>query len=168
MRFLSMWAALSLASLATSSVSSACSLTLTPLSVGSSFKVKVSGYQGPVKGLRLNLTGSLGGAQSAVTDDNGIASFYQVPSGTQYLRAEPDYSYGEQLEVKPNRRTSACGSCKSPGKRSLISRSARSQSRPGRRKRCLPAQTASRSWPRIVLRSSMIFRSISCTAACGS
>jgi hypothetical protein len=92
--------ALFLVGLATSSVSSACSLVFAPISVGSTFKVKVSGYDGPVKGLRLKLTGPADRVRSAVTDGNGIARFLNAPWGTQYLSADPDNGFGAQLEVK--------------------------------------------------------------------
>ncbi len=102
MRFLAMSTALFLGGLATSSVSPACSLDFSPVSVGSRFKVRVSGYAGPVIGLQLNLTNLRGRAQSAVTDDRGIATFYSAPPGTQYLGADHDNGYGIQLDVKPN------------------------------------------------------------------
>lgn len=95
-------AVLLLAGLATSPISSACSLSSSVISVGSSFKVKVSGYDGAVKGLRLNLTGPQAPAQSAVTDANGIATFYDLPPGRLFIRAGHDNGYGEQLEVKPD------------------------------------------------------------------
>ena len=101
MRFLAMSVALFLAGLATSSVGSACSLVYSPISVGSSFKVKVSAWDGPVKGLVLNLTNPQGRARSAVTKDNGIATFYNITPGTYYLGADHDNGYGEQLDVKP-------------------------------------------------------------------
>lgn len=105
MRFLAMLVTLFLASLATPAVSSACSLSFSAISVGSSFKVKVSGSDGPVKGLVLNLTSLDDRAQSAVTDGNGIADFHNVPTGTRYLGAAHDNGYGVQLDVKPNGRT---------------------------------------------------------------
>lgn len=86
----------------TSSDSSACSLVFSPISVGSNFKVKVSGYDGPVKGLILNLKGPQGRTQSAVTGANGIAEFHNVPRGTQYLGADHDNGYGQELDVVPN------------------------------------------------------------------
>ncbi len=101
MRFLAMPLALSLAGFATSPVSSACSIVVKPIPVGPSFEVKVSGYDGPVKGLLLNLTSSQDRTQSAVTDDNGTASFHYVPRGTHYLRADHDNGYAEQLDVQP-------------------------------------------------------------------
>jgi hypothetical protein len=64
--------------------------------------VKVSGYDGPVKGLVLNLTTLDDRTQSAVTDGNGIADFHNVPPGTRYLGAAHDNGYGVQLDVKPN------------------------------------------------------------------
>jgi hypothetical protein len=90
------------ACLAMSSVSWACSLSFSPISAGSSFKVKVSGYDGPVKGLLLNLGGPLGPTNSAVTGGNGIAEFHNVPPGTLYLGADHDNGYGLQLDVKSN------------------------------------------------------------------
>lgn len=68
-----------------------------PISVGSNFKVKVTGYDGPVKGLLLKVEGA-----SAITDGNGIAEFHSVSLGTHYLRAIPDNGYGDQLEVTRN------------------------------------------------------------------
>jgi len=91
-----------LAGIATSSVSPACSIEFVPTSVRSSFKVKVSGYDGPVKGLQLNLTSPNAPGASAVTDGNGIASFDSVPEGTRYLKADHDSGYGQALEVKAN------------------------------------------------------------------
>ena len=96
-----------LTGLAAPSVSSACSRVVRPISVGSNFKVKVSGYDGPVKVLLLNVTDGQGRAQSAVTDDNGIAYFRDVPPGTQYLRADHDNGYAEQLDAKPSGRANA-------------------------------------------------------------
>ncbi len=65
--------------------------------------MKVSGYDGPVKGLRLKLTpGADNRARVAVTDGSGIARFYNVAWGTQYLAADPDNGFGEQLEVQPS------------------------------------------------------------------
>ena len=101
-RFLAMPVALFMAGLATSSVTSACSIAFSPISVGPSFKVEVSGYDGPVKGLLLNLTGPKDRTHSALTDDDGIASFHYLPSGTHYLKADHDNGYGKQLDVKPN------------------------------------------------------------------
>jgi hypothetical protein len=106
-QFLAMPVALLLTGFATASVGSACSLAFSPISVGPNFKVKVSGYDGPVKGLRLNLTFPWDRVPSAVTDGNGIASFHNVPPGTQYLGADPDNGIGVQLEVKPNGPTNA-------------------------------------------------------------
>src|ERR1700683_2638690 len=100
-RFLLILVTLFQAGLATS-LSSACSLAFSPISVGSSFKVKVSDYDGPVKGLLLNLTRLQGLTQSAVTDGNGIAEFDNAPPGTLYLGADHDNGYGAQLDVKPN------------------------------------------------------------------
>jgi hypothetical protein len=100
-RFLLILVTLFQAGLATS-VSSACSLVFSPMSVGSSFKVKVSGYDGPVKGLLLKLNGPQGPTLSAVTDDKGIAEFSNAPPGALYLGADHDNGYGAQLDVKPN------------------------------------------------------------------
>jgi len=101
-RFLATMVTLFQACLATSSVSLACSLAFSPISVGSSFKVKVSSYDGPVKGLLLNLSSPEGPTQSAVTGDNGIAEFQNIPPGTLYLGADHDNGYGLQLDVKSN------------------------------------------------------------------
>jgi hypothetical protein len=101
-RFLAMIVTLFQACLAMSSASWACSLAFSPISVGSSFKVKVSSYEGPVKGLLLNLSGPQGPAQSAVTGGNGIAEFHNVPPGTLYLGADHNNGYGLQLDVKWN------------------------------------------------------------------
>ena len=92
-------AALLQAGLATTAVSPACSYSFTPISVGPSFRVKVSGEDGPVKGLRVKLTESV----SAVTDASGIAHFYGVPGGTYYVEA--DRGGVAQLDVKPNGRS---------------------------------------------------------------
>ena len=62
----------------------------------------MSGYDGPVKGLLLNLNNPQGRAQSAVTDDHGIAEFSNVPQGTLYLGADHDNGYGAELDVKSN------------------------------------------------------------------
>lgn len=102
MRFLAMLVGFFLTGFATSSNSSACSLAFSPISVGSSFKVKVSGYEGPVKGLLLKLEDSQGQTKSAVTDRNGVAEFENVAPGTRYLLADHDNGFGEQLDVKPN------------------------------------------------------------------
>jgi len=102
MRSLAMVATLILAGLSTSPVSTACSLSFVPTSVGPNFKVKVSGHDGPVKGLVLNLTSLDDRSQSAVTDGNGIAYFSNVPAGTRYLGAVRDSGYGLQLDVSPN------------------------------------------------------------------
>jgi len=101
-RLLAISVALFLASLATSPVSSACSVTSLPISVGPNFWVKVSGYDGPVKGLRLNLSSGSprDRGRSAVTDDNGIATFNDAPRGTQYLQAGHDNGPGFELDVK--------------------------------------------------------------------
>jgi hypothetical protein len=88
-----------LTGVASSSISLACSMAFSPISVGSSFKVQVSGYGGPVKGLRLNLSGGQGRTPSAVTDNNGIATFSDVPLGTQYLGADRDNGYNLPLKV---------------------------------------------------------------------
>src|ERR1700722_11019193 len=103
-RFLAIPVALFLAGLAITSVTSACSISVRPDSVGLSFGVKVSGYDGPVKGLLLNLTSPQGRVRSAITNGNGIADFNNAPPGTQYLRADHDNGYAErlQLDVKPN------------------------------------------------------------------
>lgn len=101
-RFLATVVMLFQACLAISSVSWACSITFSPISVGSSFKVKVSSYDGPVKGLVLNLSGPSGPIQSAVTGANGIAEFQNVAPGTRYLGADHDNGYNLQLDVKPN------------------------------------------------------------------
>jgi len=101
-RFLAMLVGLVLTGFATSWDSSACSLSFFPISIGSNFKVKVSGYDGPVKGLLLNLNNPQGRAQSAVTDDHGIAEFSNVPQGTLYLGADHDNGYGAELDVKSN------------------------------------------------------------------
>lgn len=93
--------ALFLSGLATSSVSSACSVEFRPISVGPTFEVKVSGYDGPVKGLLINLTGPRDDVQSAVTDDSGVAAFHYVARGTYYLRADHDNGHGKQLDVMP-------------------------------------------------------------------
>lgn len=63
----------------------------------------MSGYDGPVKGLLLSLTSPQSRAQSAVTDNHGIAAFYNALPGTHYLGADPDNGYGLLLDVKPNR-----------------------------------------------------------------
>jgi hypothetical protein len=102
MQFRARSAALFLVALATSSLSPACSLFFAPISVGSTFKVKVLGYDGPVKGLGLKLTDNNHRVRSAVTDGNGIARFDNVPQGTQYLGVDPDNGFEEQLEVKAN------------------------------------------------------------------
>jgi Carboxypeptidase regulatory-like domain len=108
MRFLAICAGLFLAGFATSPDSSACSLSFFPISVGSNFKVKVSGYDGPVHGLLLNLMDIKGPMLSAVTDDKGIAEFYisefyAVPPGTLFLGADHDSGIGGlQLNVKSN------------------------------------------------------------------
>jgi hypothetical protein len=73
-----------------------------PISVGSDFKVKVSGYDGPVKGLLLNLSGPQGRIQSVGTDDHGIAEFSNIPPGTLYLGADHDNGYDLHLDVKSN------------------------------------------------------------------
>jgi hypothetical protein len=92
----------------TSSDSAACSLAFSPISVGSSFKVKVSGYNGPVKGLLLNLKDSEGRTQSsAITGVNGIAEFYipgfySLASGTHFLEADHNNGFGLQLDVQPD------------------------------------------------------------------
>lgn len=72
-----------------------------PISVGSNFKVRVSGYAGPVQGLRLQVMGDQGPALSAFTDNNGIAEFSNVPPGTRYLGANLDNGYNLQLDVMP-------------------------------------------------------------------
>jgi len=64
----------------------------------------VSGQEGPVKGLLLEITSGQGRDQPAVTDGSGIAKFDHVPEGTWYLRADHDTpSFGTQLDVKANR-----------------------------------------------------------------
>ena len=83
-------------------VSSACSLSFFPISVGRSFQMKVSSYDGPVKGLLLKLDDAHGGTQSAVTGDNGIAEFRNVPPGTYFTGADHDNGYGIEVDVKPN------------------------------------------------------------------
>lgn len=100
-RFLAMlvWLLLIVAS---SSISLACSMDFRPTSVGSNFEVQVSGYDGPVKGLRLNLNGSQRRTLSAVTDSNGIAIFSDIPLGEQYLGAARDNGYNLPLIVKHN------------------------------------------------------------------
>lgn len=85
--------------LAASPDSWACSLVWVPISVGSSFRVKVSGA---VKGLRLTLAGDRGGTLSAVTGDDGIAEFDNVPLGAHHLSVDPDDGFGTELDVKPN------------------------------------------------------------------
>lgn len=105
MRSLAILATIFLAGLAASSISSACSVGFVPgpISVGSSFKVKVSGSNGPVKGLPLHLTNAQGRAGSAITDAGGIAQFDNVPTGTQYLGADHDTNgYGLELDVRVN------------------------------------------------------------------
>jgi hypothetical protein len=101
-RLLAASLALILAGFATASVCLACSIVVTPISVGASFKVKVTGYKGAVKGLRLNLTDSQTRVRSSVTDGNGIADFFNIPPGTQYLSADHDNGFGAQLDVKAN------------------------------------------------------------------
>jgi Carboxypeptidase regulatory-like domain len=77
-------------------------MTFIPISVGPSFRVKVSGYDGPVKGLLLKVMAPNGPPLSADTDTNGIAEFSNVPPGTRYLDADHDNGYGQVLDVKPN------------------------------------------------------------------
>jgi len=81
---------------------SACSLAFSPIAVGSSFTVKVSDYEGPVKGLLLKVTRLQDRDQSAATDGRGVAQFRNVRAGTWYLRAYNDNGFGEQLDVKAN------------------------------------------------------------------
>jgi hypothetical protein len=71
--------------------------------VGSSFKVKVSNYQGPVGGLLVKIT-SLDNHlnQSAVTDGSGVAQFRDIPKGTWYLDADHDNGFGLELDIKAN------------------------------------------------------------------
>ena len=102
MRFPAKFWTVLLAGFATCSASLACSLAYSPISVGSSFKVKVSGAGGPVKGLRLKLTGPDHRVRSVVTDGNGIARFLNAPWGTQYLSADPDNDFGDELQVQPS------------------------------------------------------------------
>ena len=87
--------------LATSPRVSACSLSFTPISVGSRFKVKVSNYEGPVNGLRLKITRLEDGEQSAVTDAGGAAEFH-TPPGMWFLEADHDNGFGLQLDVRAN------------------------------------------------------------------
>lgn len=99
MRLQALWRIV-LATLAISSVAPACSIFSSPIHVGTSFKVKVSGADGPVQGLTLRLKDLEGLTRSAVTDQAGLAAFDNVPIGTQYLQAEPDNSLGTELDVK--------------------------------------------------------------------
>lgn len=101
-RVLSIFAGLLLTAVASSFISSACSSFSYPISVGSSFEVRVSSYGGPVKGLRLNLNVGTGATLSKVTDDNGVARFSDVPLGTQSLRADRDNGFGFPLTVTKN------------------------------------------------------------------
>jgi hypothetical protein len=78
----------------------ACSPAFNPIRVGSSFTAQVSGYDGLVKGLLLNLTDSQGRKRSATTDAHGIAHFQFVAAGTHYLRADHDNGYGVVVDVK--------------------------------------------------------------------
>ncbi len=75
-----------------------------PIPVGPNFKVKVTTNDGPVKGLKLNSTGPGGFSRSSITDADGIATFTDVPPGTQYLKADHDMGYGKALEVKSDRK----------------------------------------------------------------
>lgn len=70
-------------------ISSYCSACLTlwePTQVGTSFRIKVENSQGPVAGLRLNLTENR--RISAVTDQDGFAAFSALAPGEYYVRAD--------------------------------------------------------------------------------
>jgi hypothetical protein len=124
MRFPITAVGLLLACLAGSSVSSGCTFVQAANPVGSSFKVKVSGYDGPVKGLLLKLARSPDEpGRSAVTDENGIASFYNAPRGIQFLRADHDNGFDEELDVNPSRAANAVIPLKWPSIDPIPSRS---------------------------------------------
>lgn len=90
-----------LAGIAASPLVSACTVIFDPTSVGPSFQVQVSGYNGPVKGLRLYLDYGQSPTKSTITDDQGIARFSNVPLGAPFLRADYDNGHSLPLEVKP-------------------------------------------------------------------
>ncbi|MFN7998008.1 MAG: hypothetical protein U0Q18_30590 [Bryobacteraceae bacterium] len=81
---------------------SACSIEVSPISVGTRFRVKVSSYEGPVEGLLMKLSTPHGPAQSMVTGRKGIAAFSNVPAGTHYLWADHDNGDAQVLDVNPS------------------------------------------------------------------
>ena len=91
-----------LAGLASSRIGSGCVIVESPISVNRSFSVQVSGIDGPVMGLRLNLTGG-GGARTTITNAAGIAYFHEIPPGKRYLKADTDDGYAQLLlDVQSN------------------------------------------------------------------
>jgi len=83
-------------------MSSACSVEFVPISVGTSFSVKVTGYKGAIKGLLLTLGDYPNQDRSAVTDNGGVARFRDIPPGTWYIGADRYASSTAQLKVSAN------------------------------------------------------------------
>ncbi len=74
--------------------------------VGPNFQVRVSGPNGPVKGLRLEAApGGRGTLAAMTTDEAGMVSFHNVPNGYFTIRAAPDNGLSLlSVEVRSERR----------------------------------------------------------------
>src|SRR5689334_10118660 len=77
----------------------ACTVVYPTVNVGQNFKVKVSGFRGPVAGLKVGLYVAAVPKAEVVTDKEGIAQFRNMQPGSYFLSADHDAGMADTVAL---------------------------------------------------------------------